>query len=353
MSRLSGGTMTSRLVTRNVTINGHRTSLRLQTEIWDALGEICQRENMSLNDLCSLIDERCNGNSRTSAVRAFVVTYYRTANQSGQTSSPSVSLAESDEDESLHPRMMRIGRTFRDLRIELGKLLNSGSDHVAYRQKSVLREAYRLREELLEFLADVDGTLQSADPLTGLSGRDGIFRRLERERIEIEKSNTPCSIALIGLDHVEFIGGGYSNTDRILTTAAEYLLDNSRQHDEIFRCDDHTFVLLLPRTTPDKGKRVMDRLRRGLARLPILLDDGRTGTVTASIGVAPVFPSDPSETTLERAESAMRMAREAGRNRVRVWETDRGEATRPDTGARTPYSSGIEQSVEIERENVD
>ncbi len=344
MSRHSGGAMTSRLVTRNVTINGHRTSLRLQTEIWDALGEICQREGMTLNDLCSLIDERCNGNSRTSAVRAFVVTYYRTANHSGQTSSPSVSLAESDDDESLHPRMMRIGRTFRDLRIELTKLLNAGNVHIAYRQKSVLKEAYHLRSELLDFLAEVDDTLELADPLTGLSGRDGIFRRLERERIEIERSNTPCSIALVGLDHVEFIGGGYSNTDRILTTVAEYLIENSRQHDEIYRCDDHTFVLLLPRTTPDKGKRVMDRLRRGLARTAIRLDDGRVGSITASIGVAPVFPSDPSETTLERAESAMRTAREAGRNRVRIWETDRGEPNHPESMARAPYASPVEQT---------
>ena len=64
---------------KNVTIGGHRTSLCLEMEIWDALAEACRREGLTVHQLCSLIDERRLGNSRTSAVRAFVVNYFRDA----------------------------------------------------------------------------------------------------------------------------------------------------------------------------------------------------------------------------------------------------------------------------------
>jgi|SaaInl4_135m_RNA_FD_contig_21_2348026_length_871_multi_6_in_0_out_0_2 predicted DNA-binding ribbon-helix-helix protein len=65
---------------KNVTIGGHRTSLCLEHEIWDALDEICQREQVTIHQLCTLVDERRLGTaSRTSAVRAFAVSYFRNA----------------------------------------------------------------------------------------------------------------------------------------------------------------------------------------------------------------------------------------------------------------------------------
>ncbi len=71
--------MPNNLRSGNVTINGHRTSLRLEEEFWDGLGDICELEGLSVHELCSLIDQRRHGSSRTSAVRAFIVTYFRVA----------------------------------------------------------------------------------------------------------------------------------------------------------------------------------------------------------------------------------------------------------------------------------
>lgn len=70
--------MGSTLISKNVTIDGRRTSLRMEVEIWDALNDICHRESLSVHEICSLIDQRRHGSSRTSAVRAFIVTYFRT-----------------------------------------------------------------------------------------------------------------------------------------------------------------------------------------------------------------------------------------------------------------------------------
>jgi len=42
------------------------------------MSDICKCEDLTLHELCSLIETRREGASRTSAVRAFVVTYFRT-----------------------------------------------------------------------------------------------------------------------------------------------------------------------------------------------------------------------------------------------------------------------------------
>ncbi len=67
------------LVSRNVTISGRRTSIRLERETWDALADICGRENKSIHQICTLIEERRNVSNRTSAVRAFIIAYFRAA----------------------------------------------------------------------------------------------------------------------------------------------------------------------------------------------------------------------------------------------------------------------------------
>ncbi len=75
--------MKSTLVSKNVTIRGKRTSLRLEEEMWEALREVCRRENVSIHDLCSMVEDRRGRSSRTSAVRAFVITYFRVAAKTG------------------------------------------------------------------------------------------------------------------------------------------------------------------------------------------------------------------------------------------------------------------------------
>lgn len=68
----------STLISRNVTILGHRTSVRLEPEMWTALREISVRENCSIHEICSLIHLSKNKNtSLTAAIRVFLMLYYR------------------------------------------------------------------------------------------------------------------------------------------------------------------------------------------------------------------------------------------------------------------------------------
>lgn len=67
------------LVCRNVKVSGRRTSLRMEPYIWDSLKEICDRENLSLNDVCTQIDQRRGEANLTASIRVFIVSYYRSA----------------------------------------------------------------------------------------------------------------------------------------------------------------------------------------------------------------------------------------------------------------------------------
>jgi predicted DNA-binding ribbon-helix-helix protein len=73
------GLSRSTLVNRNVTVNGHRTSMRLEPAMWDALDEIGRRERVSVHGLCSLVDGQRSQSSLTAAMRVFILSYFRSA----------------------------------------------------------------------------------------------------------------------------------------------------------------------------------------------------------------------------------------------------------------------------------
>ncbi len=73
------GGAASTLVNRNVFVGHRRTSLRLEPAMWDALEEICRREDVSLHELCSMINERRRASSLTAAIRVFLLNYFRAA----------------------------------------------------------------------------------------------------------------------------------------------------------------------------------------------------------------------------------------------------------------------------------
>lgn len=68
------------LISHNITINGKRTSVRLEKEMWLALQEIALREKCSVHDICSRIAAARNSEGTLSAaIRAFTIGYYKAA----------------------------------------------------------------------------------------------------------------------------------------------------------------------------------------------------------------------------------------------------------------------------------
>jgi predicted DNA-binding ribbon-helix-helix protein len=67
------------LTIRNVVVAGHRTSVRLEPVMWDALRDISRQRGLRLNDLVTEIDGRRGAPSLTAAIRVYIVDFYRNA----------------------------------------------------------------------------------------------------------------------------------------------------------------------------------------------------------------------------------------------------------------------------------
>ncbi len=69
-------------VKRSVTLAGHRTSVALEAEFWDALKEIARTKGLSQNVLIGEIDAaRLDGEAPTAnlsrAIRLYILRYYQ------------------------------------------------------------------------------------------------------------------------------------------------------------------------------------------------------------------------------------------------------------------------------------
>ena len=53
--------------------------MRLKPELWDAADEICQREGINLQELFARVESASFPGSRTAALRAFMLEYFRNA----------------------------------------------------------------------------------------------------------------------------------------------------------------------------------------------------------------------------------------------------------------------------------
>jgi len=65
------------MILKNVVVNGRRTSMRLEKEVWNALSESCRHQNISLNSLCSQIEKSKDNTGLSSAMRIHAFNYYR------------------------------------------------------------------------------------------------------------------------------------------------------------------------------------------------------------------------------------------------------------------------------------
>src|SRR5438105_13165713 len=69
----------SSLVIHNVVVAGHRTSVRLEPVMWEALQEIARQQQTNTNQLVTEIDRQRNASSLTAAIRVYIVDFYRSA----------------------------------------------------------------------------------------------------------------------------------------------------------------------------------------------------------------------------------------------------------------------------------
>jgi predicted DNA-binding ribbon-helix-helix protein len=76
--------MKSPVTKRSVVVGGHKTSVSLEEAFWDGLKEISGSRNTTLSGLISEIDSNRHESNLSSAIRLFVLGYFKSRAATGE-----------------------------------------------------------------------------------------------------------------------------------------------------------------------------------------------------------------------------------------------------------------------------
>ncbi|MFP4252765.1 MAG: GGDEF domain-containing protein [Guyparkeria sp.] len=170
---------------------------------------------------------------------------------------------------------------------------------VLHRMRGLLAETQR-QADALERLA-------KTDPLTGAANRRELSNLLEREMARSERLDAPLSLAFLDLDHFKDFNDtrGHSAGDTLLRELAQVWNAEMRPSDVLARVGGEEFVVVFPDTDIDRSQRVLERLLE-------LVPYGQT----CSAGLTQRQPGDTEETLMGRADQALYLAKDRGRDRI-------------------------------------
>ena len=154
--------------------------------------------------------------------------------------------------------------------------------------------------------AEQAGVIGSLDPLTGLLNRRPMLAEIDA-RLGLDDGER-STVVLVDIDHFKAVNdtSGHEAGDDVLIRVAEVLTGQLRTDSSVCRWGGEEFLVLLPDATEERAAAIAERLREAVA------DSG----VTASFGVAEAVVGDSSASWIRRADEAMYVAKERGRDQV-------------------------------------
>ncbi|MCL7945608.1 GGDEF domain-containing protein [Marinobacter sp. ATCH36] len=172
----------------------------------------------------------------------------------------------------------------------------------------------QMREELAE-----ERRKALRDILTQLPNREAWQERLAFEYQRWQRYGHPLTIGVLDIDYFKRVNDSYGHKagDRVLQLVAKALSDRLRTTDFIARFGGEEFVVLMPETPVDIARSVLDGMRTHIAALPFHFR-GDPVSVTFSAGLAEFVEGDDEDDAFDRADKALYLAKDSGRDRVMI-----------------------------------
>ena len=190
--------------------------------------------------------------------------------------------------------------------------------------------------------------LALTDPLTGLGNHRHFHERLQHDLDKAQDEGFALTLVLLDIDNFKQVNDrhGHPIGDRVLAQVATRL----RQGGEAFRLGGDEFALLLPRRDEHEGLSIARSVIERLAEKP--LESGEFLSMSAGVATYPQHGVERAD-LVRVADSALYMAKEQGKNTVRVYRPDiagiqelRRLAEGPDRAARLRAAASLAHAVD-------
>ena len=191
-------------------------------------------------------------------------------------------------------------------------------EELLLRVKRVIREREFTRErksmmERLQKLAVTDG-------LTALFNSRHFYSQLELEVDRSTRYKHPLALLLIDIDNFKEYNDSYGHLegDKVLVRFSQILKTCLRTNDSAYRYGGEEFTVILPETGAEEARTVAQRIRAALEAETFTPIPRDTVSKTISIGVTEYAPMEGLTSFIKRADKAMYLSKQNGRNRVSV-----------------------------------
>ena len=161
--------------------------------------------------------------------------------------------------------------------------------------------------------------LLNEDALTGSLNRRGLDQTLAREIARAHRGAGALSIGMLDLDFFKKVNDtfGHEAGDQMLVHFASLIKSVMRKSDALVRYGGEEFTLILPDTDARGAYFVLGRLQQLMARSPLNYE-GKQINTTFSAGVATLHQEENGHALLRRADEALYLAKNSGRNQIKV-----------------------------------
>lgn len=170
-----------------------------------------------------------------------------------------------------------------------------------------------------EFITNELRHLAEVDPLTNVFNRRAFLTLLDKAISNAQRTQTTLPVLVMDLDHFKKVNDswGHRAGDDVLRHFVMLAQRCLRKEDVMGRLWGEEFAIFLPNAGAGGAIAVAERLRAMVEAHPVVTEQ-RSIALTVSVGVTLCAGSESAGTALQRADEAMYLAKERGRNRVEM-----------------------------------